>query len=286
MLNLVTYLNEKRQIIDHALDAAMPAPDERPTLLHQAMRYSVFSGGKRLRPILCMAASNAINGTDDNAITPAIAVELIHSYTLIHDDLPSMDNDDTRRGKPTVHRKYGEANAVLAGDALQALAFEILADSTMPDSTKISLIRELAGAAGSRGVVGGQVEDIAAINVPPDADTIRWIHLHKTADLFRTAVRMGAIAGNATAAQVANLGQYAESIGLAFQITDDILDANSGGKRSAIDTPSNCMHVLSAQDARKQADEQIVKAMAALKLIDGNTIPLEAIAQFVLERTC
>jgi geranylgeranyl diphosphate synthase type II len=182
MFDLNTYLNSRRQAVEAELDWKMPIDTTRPSKLHQAMRYSVMAGGKRLRPILCIAACEAVGGQLDNAILPGIAIEILHTYTLIHDDLPCMDDDELRRGRPTAHIVFGEANALLAGDALLTLAFEWLAQTSPPLPYDTSqLIIELATAAGSQGVIGGQVEDLAAEGQEADADLVDYIHRHKTA---------------------------------------------------------------------------------------------------------
>jgi geranylgeranyl diphosphate synthase, type II len=224
VFDLSAHLAARRVIVEAALEKALPPPVTRPSVLHKAMRHAIFTGGKRIRPVLALDAAASVGGRPEDAILPGIAVEILHTYTLVHDDLPCMDDDDLRRGKPTCHVLFGEANAVLAGDALQTLAFEVLAQSNLPAPYSIAdLIRELAQAAGSHGVIGGQVEDLAAI-VNPDLATVEYVHMHKTADLFRCAVRMGAMAGGATAEELDRLSSYATSIGLAFQITDDLLD--------------------------------------------------------------
>lgn len=278
MLDIEAYLKERRDIINAALDAEMPGEDVSPTLLHKAMRYSI-TGGKRLRPALCLTAAEAVGASLESALIPALAVELLHTYTLIHDDLPCMDNDDLRRGQPASHVKFGEANAVLAGDALQALAFEVLARASVPPAYPSNqLFLELSHAAGSRGVVGGQVEDIAAGNGKPGADVIEYIHLHKTADLFRAAVRMGGIAGDAGKKELEALTEYAVNLGLAFQITDDLLDSDKQDKAAY---PA----IYGPEGASERAETLIDKAVSAVQKI-GNTRtePLIAIARYVIER--
>lgn len=281
MLDLTTYLRERAACIEAALDAFMPKADEPPAQLHEAMRYSVFSGGKRLRPALCLAAADAcgadpplnpLQGGDIHpAMLAAIAVELLHTYTLIHDDLPCMDDDDVRRGKPTSHKAFGEANAVLAGDALQALAFEAAAAAKVPaPNPPNQLVLELARAVGSRGVVGGQAEDLATEGKMVDAERVEAIHRHKTADLFRASLRMGAFAAGAGADALEALSVYGEYLGLAFQITDDLLDQSPGyapavGKRKAQALTTSAIQALYNAPLR-------------------NTEPLVAVAAFVLER--
>lgn len=279
MFDLSAYLEARRRLIDEVLDRGMPSADTRPALLHEAMRYSVFTGGKRLRPILCLASAEAAGGTVECAMPPAIALELLHTYTLIHDDLPCMDDDDMRRGKATSHRVYGDANAILAGDALQALAFQ-----TVAQTGSSRLVLELARAAGSCGVVGGQVEDIAMTGATPDAATVDFVHQHKTADLFRAATRMGGIAAEADEQTVQALTEYGNDLGMAFQIADDLLDAPSQTADTGNDELSYLL-LHTPEQARERANALLQSANEALKGLDrGPVAPLSAIARFVLAR--
>lgn len=269
-------MKQKMAIVDAELDRRMPAADTRPGILHEAMRYSVFTGGKRLRPILCLAAYGAVGGTEDNAddwqaaMTAACAIELFHTYTLIHDDLPAMDDDDLRRGEPTCHKKFGEANAILAGDALLTLAFEWLADYQ-------EFVKELAQAGGSQGVVGGQMEDLQAEGKKADEKLLQYIHLHKTAQLIRASVRMGAMAGKVSDAELADLSEYGEKIGMAFQIADDLMDEKEDRQMTAID-------VWGKDGARKRARMLIQAAYQALEKVSGDKQVLQTLANFVIER--
>ena len=292
MFELPQYLAEKERTIERALDIHLPPKNQRPAVLHEAMRYSVFAGGKRLRPILCLAAAEAVGGSTDAALLPAAAIEILHTYTLIHDDLPAMDDDKLRRGKPTCHIAFGEANAILAGDALLTMAFQWIAECRAPKPylpNQLSL--ELAEAAGSRGVIAGQAEDLAAEGKDPSAELVEFIHLHKTATLIRAAVRIGAIAGGAKEADLSALTIYGCDIGLAFQISDDILNATSTaevmGKASGSDAERKKMTYVSVHGidgAQKKAKELIDRAIGELKKVRGNIEPLEAIARFVVER--
>jgi geranylgeranyl diphosphate synthase type II len=241
MTDLLIYMKRQQNAVHAALDALLPPVGERPAKLHEAMRYSLFAGGKRLRPVLCIAACEACGGTTEQALPAACALELLHTYTLIHDDLPAMDDDTLRRGRPTCHIQFDEATAILAGDALLTLAFELLA--TIPDIGP-ALILELARAAGSRGVIGGQAEDLDAEGKAPDAELVEYIHRNKTAALIRAACVMGGICAGAnfpeseaidnfaeskiaTTGRGSTLGKlalYGENAGLAFQIIDDLLD--------------------------------------------------------------
>lgn len=287
MFSLNQYMSEKCALVNAALDRYLPPETERPQVIHKAMRYSVFAGGKRLRPILCTAAAEAVGGSVESALPAAAALECLHTYTLIHDDLPAMDNDDLRRGRPTCHKVFGEANAILAGDGLLTLAFEILAKA--PEGNRLAW--ELARAAGTRGVVGGQVEDLAAEGSPPDLDIVRYIHLHKTAALIRAACRMGAVAAAADAMYVEALGHYGEKVGVAFQIADDILNATSTsselGKAAGTDAARKKMTyvaVLGVEAARKEAQSLVKEAIAELTNFPGPIDPLVALAQFAVER--
>ncbi|MDI6774196.1 MAG: polyprenyl synthetase family protein [Verrucomicrobiota bacterium] len=285
MFDLNAYMQARTRLADTKLDELLPNADEPPQALHQAMRYSIFPGGKRIRPVLCMAAAEAVGAPPEAAILPAVAVEIFHTYTLIHDDLPCMDNDDVRRGRPAVHKVYGEANALLAGDAMQALAFELAASCPVPtEYSEGAFVLELAGIAGSRGVVGGQVEDLIAAATTPSADTIEFIHRHKTADLFVASARLGAMAGNADSEQLDALTEYALNLGLAFQITDDLLDAaadaDCGSKR-----PASILMVCDAAAARAKAEAHIARACAAPAAFpEAQAAPLFAIARLILDR--
>jgi len=282
-MDLKKYIAQKTAFVDARLDAEMPGENIEPTLLHRAMRYAVFPAGKRLRPVVCMAAAEAVGANGENAILPAMAVELFHSYTLIHDDLPCMDDDDTRRGKPTCHVEFGEANAVLAGDALQALAFELLAGHR-PPACAAAMAVLLAHAAGSLGVAGGQVKDLALGDDPPTPETIDYIHLHKTADLFRAATAMGAMAGGADDAQVDALSRYGTNLGLAFQVTDDLLDLPASGVPDKTDGASYLL-VHDTDTARARARSLADEALATLDSFTGTgRDALAAIVEFVVER--
>jgi geranylgeranyl diphosphate synthase type II len=294
--SLPAYLAERKRLVEEHLSACLPAEGTRPAVLAEAMRHAVLAGGKRLRPILCLAAAEAAGGAAADALCAASAVELLHTYTLVHDDLPCMDNDLLRRGQPTVHAKYGEAVAVLAGDALQALAFGILVgrDFKIPSadhapvgrdfkipSYNARLVAELAAAAGAAGVVAGQVEDIRCA-ASPTREIIDYVFRHKTADLFKAACRMGAIAANANDTALAKLSAYADGLGFAFQITDDLLDAKAS--QSSAKPELSCLAVMSAPEARDWARQHTQTAVAALAGLPGDTAPLAALAENLLAR--
>lgn len=266
-----------------------------PVLLGDAMRYAVLDGGKRLRPLLVLAASEAVGGNDEAALRAACAAELIHAYSLVHDDLPCMDNDVLRRGKPTVHVKFGEADALLAGDALQALAFELLTpeDASFTPTVQARLCRLLARAAGSEGMAGGQAIDLASVGVALDEDSLRRMHRLKTGALLQGSVEMGAAcAEQVPPAALAGLRDYGAALGLAFQIVDDILDVTAdsetlgktAGKDAAADKPTY-VSLLGLDGARAEAAQLHGQALAALDRSGlAQTGALRALASMVVER--
>jgi geranylgeranyl diphosphate synthase type II len=226
-MSLKAYMNERRRVLEGALERYLPPEDMPPRRLHQAMRYSVFAGGKRIRPILCLAASEAYDPIEDAALRAACALEIIHTYSLIHDDLPAMDNDDLRRGKPTNHVVYGEATAILAGDGLLNLAFEVLAfrdAGELSGRVLLRVIAEIGKASGSQGMVGGQCADMEAEEKEPTQEMVHFIHTHKTARLIAASLAAGALCGGAGDDSVDRIRDIGLELGLAFQITDDILD--------------------------------------------------------------
>jgi len=224
-MKLPAFFEEDRQEIERALDELLPPENAPPTSIHRSIRYSVFAGGKRIRPILCLEAARIFQPDPKAAIPAACALEFIHTYSLIHDDLPALDNDDLRRGKPTCHKQFGEATAILAGDALLTLAFETLAAAAVEPARRVAVIREVARAAGTRnGMVGGQVADLEAEGQELRPELLEYIHRSKTAALIRASVVAGALCGGASEADVVRLGHFGENIGWAFQVVDDILD--------------------------------------------------------------
>ena len=265
-----------------------------PVLLGDAMRYAVLDGGKRLRPLLVLAASEAVGGNEAAALRAACATELIHAYSLVHDDLPCMDNDVLRRGKPTVHVKFGEADALLAGDALQALAFELLTPEgdEVPPATQATLCRLLARAAGSQGMAGGQAIDLASVGIALNEAQLREMHRLKTGALLQGSVEMGAACGSVNPAALKALCEYGAAIGLAFQVVDDILDVTAdsqtlgktAGKDAAADKPTY-VSLLGLDGARTQARQLLADALAALaKSGLANTAALRALAHMVVDR--
>jgi len=292
MFELSTYLEKQRVLTEAGLEQHMPAEQTRPAVLHKAMRYSVMAGGKRLRPILCMAACEAVGGKSQRALLPGLAIEILHTYTLIHDDLPCMDDDALRRGHPTSHVVFGEANALLAGDALLTLAFEWLAGiQAPPPYAPNQLALELARASGSQGVIGGQVEDLSAEGRTPDADLVDYIHRNKTAALIRAAVRMGGICGGASEASLAGLSRYGDCVGLAFQIADDILNVTSTSEQLGKPVGNDAEHkkltyvaVHGLKASRDKANILIHDAVDAVRELPGDTQPLIALAEYTVKR--
>ena len=288
MFDLQTYLADGARWIETALDRLVLPADTRPADLHAAMRHSLFAGGKRLRPLLCAATAEACGSPRAAALFPAAAIECLHTYTLIHDDLPCMDDDDLRRGVPTCHKVYGEAVALLAGDALQALAFELAAQTPV---AALEIVRELADAAGSVGVVGGQVEDMLGEHLPPDEARLRFIQQHKTGDLIVCACRMGVRAAGGSPAALAAATRYAAALGEAFQIADDLLNETSTAEQlgKAVGTDAarektTAVSVYGLDSAKQRLNDLVAEALAALADFPGETTPLAALARHVAER--
>lgn len=278
-----------RQEIDGALESILPPESQRPRKLHQAMRYSVFSGGKRLRSILVLGACELCGGKRAEALPTACAVELVHTYSLIHDDLPALDDDDLRRGKPSSHKAFGEATAILTGDALLTLAFEIISREN-PSELAGPLALELARAAGSEGMIAGQAMDMEPEG-KENMDLLRYIHSHKTGSLIAVSVRMGAITARAPQKLLKKLSNYGQNLGLAFQITDDLLDVE--GKAAKLGKPvrQDQEHgkltypsVLGLERSRTEAEKLIAKAVAELSSFGESSGFLQALARSILKR--
>jgi geranylgeranyl diphosphate synthase type II len=286
------YWSARQKKVDAALNRFLPPATTRPKTIHQAMRYSIFAGGKRLRPVICLATAEVLRGKIEPALPLACAVECIHTYSLIHDDLPCMDDDDFRRGKPTSHKVYGEGIAVLAGDALLTIAFEIAARcQSWPRYPHAVVIGEIAMAAGSRALVAGQVADLEGEGKKITPEELRYIHENKTAALIASSIRLGAMSANATPKQLERLTDFGQSLGLAFQVIDDILDVTqtteklgkSAGKDIAAQK-ATYPALLGLDKAKKEADRLTARARAALKPFGRDAAPLEAIADFLLKR--
>ena len=293
-MDILPYLKAKKAAVDQVLEQVLPEESALPPRLHQAMRYALLAGGKRLRPILALAAAEAVGGDGNALIREACALELIHTYSLIHDDLPAMDNDAFRRGQPTTHMVFGEAMAILAGDALLTEAFAILSSSTPNRSSAqhiIEVIKLIAEAAGSRGLIGGQVVDLESEEKAIDKNQLDYIHTHKTGCLITASVILGAILAGSTSQQIACLRDYGAAIGLAFQITDDILAITEStqtlGKTAGSDQKKNkatypALHGL--EEARKKQQALYAAALNALQTFDDKGDPLRSIARYIIER--
>ena len=280
---------------DAALARVLPADGNEPVELVRAMRYAVLGGGKRLRPLLVYAAGTALGGSVETLDVPACALEMIHTYSLVHDDLPSMDDDDLRRGRPTCHIAFGEATAILAGDALQALAFEILASQTAPAigaELRLEMLSVLGAACGAHGMAGGQAIDLAAVGRTLDLPELENMHAHKTGALICASVRLGALSAGCTdAAMLDALERYGRAVGLAFQVRDDILDVEgetqalgkTAGKDAASAKPT-FPSVLGMDASRTHLRELVGEALTALEPLGGRAAPLAELARYVAER--
>jgi geranylgeranyl diphosphate synthase, type II len=299
-------LEQGRQAADAALEQLLPPANQHPKSIHQAMRHSVFAGGKRLRPILCMeagrmiAAASGVHSRDrsNTGSLPAgieqvgAALEMLHTYSLIHDDLPALDNDDLRRGRPTCHKAFGEAIAILAGDALQTQAYEVLAQISCSAEARVAIIREAAHATGTiDGMIGGQVVDLEAEHTKPDLATLEYIHRSKTAALITASVVSGGIYAGATASDIAHLRTYGQSIGLAFQIVDDVLDltqtseqlGKTAGKDAAAEK-TTYPALFGIEESLRKADALVDQACAQLDPFGESATTLKELARFLAKR--
>jgi geranylgeranyl diphosphate synthase, type II len=290
---LTQTLEEGRKLTDAALERLLPGANTRPTSIHQAMRHSVFAGGKRIRPILCMEAGRAVAGSLPAGIEElGAALEMLHTYSLIHDDLPALDNDDLRRGRPTCHKVYGEAIAILAGDALQTQAYEVMAQLHCPAEARVKIMEEIARGTGTvNGMIGGQVIDLEAERTKPDADTLEYIHRSKTAALITASVVSGGIYASADSRQVENLRHFGRAIGLAFQIIDDILDVTQTseqlGKTAGKDVASEKATypaLFGLEESRKKARALLEDAYKAVQNLGASGETLKGLARFLIER--
>ncbi len=291
-MNLKPYLKSRQQLIDRALDRYLPKENAKPPTIHKAMRYSLFAGGKRLRPVLCLAAAEACGGKIDGALPLACALECIHTYSLVHDDLPSMDNDDLRRGRPTCHKVFGDGIAVLAGDALLTIAFEIVSRAKSAPRYNMSvLLREVAVAAGSRKLIAGQVADLEAEGKQTSRAQLQYIHENKTAAILTTTVRLGAMSANANPKQLAAITKFGRALGLAFQVIDDILDVTQTseklGKSAGKDVAAQKATypaVIGLEESRSEAKRLTRQAHDALSIFGPRAESLHALANYLLER--
>jgi geranylgeranyl diphosphate synthase type II len=286
-------LEKGRIVTDEALEGLLPAADQYPASIHRAMRHSVFAGGKRLRPILCMESALMVEGCVPVGVAElGAALEMLHTYSLIHDDLPALDNDDLRRGLPTCHKVFGEATAILAGDALQTYAYEVLSKLQCSAQARVAIVGEIAHATGTiGGMIGGQVMDLEAQHTKADAQTLEYIHRAKTGALLTASVVTGGMYAEANVPQIASLREFGQNIGLAFQIVDDVLDVTQTseqlGKTAGKDTATEkaTYPALFGVDASlKKADELVATADAALASFGEAAATLREIAQFLVER--
>lgn len=304
-MDIIEYLKTNAELIDTALNKYIPPEDEYPDIIHRAMRYSVFNGGKRIRPILSLAAYETVGCKKEAApladgsplakgahlaedvLMVACAIELIHAYSLVHDDLPALDNDDLRRGRPSCHKKYGEAMAILAGDALLTHAFYLISKGKNPEQNN-RISEDISYAASTFGMIGGQVVDILSENKQPDAPVLQYIHTHKTGALICASVKIGCILGGGTEKELAVMTKYGELIGLAFQIKDDILEVEGGkGKIKNSDMEKLKLTYLSVygiKESKYQVSQLIHKAINLLDEFGGSNTPLYKIAEFIGNR--
>ncbi|MHB8122879.1 MAG: polyprenyl synthetase family protein [Desulfuromonadaceae bacterium] len=295
-MDLKVYMKEQCARVDAALDRFLPRETVLPHSLHRAMRYSVFAGGKRVRPILLLAACQAVGGDTERAVPAACAMEMIHTYSLIHDDLPAMDDDDFRRGNPTSHKVFGEAIAILAGDALLTEAFRLTSDPAFTGgcdpSGLLAVIHEIATCAGSHGMVGGQVIDMESEGQQDiDLATVQYIHTHKTGALIKASVVAGAILGGAAGQQLAAITRYGEAAGLAFQIADDILDIEGTTEEIGKDAGSDEARgkatypaVIGLSAAKGEAQAMMDEALRALDVFGAEADALREIARYIVQR--
>ncbi len=295
-MDLKSYLKERCALVDEALDRFLPKETELPHNVHKAMRYSVFAGGKRVRPILMLAACEVVGGDTGRAMPAACAMEMIHTYSLIHDDLPAMDDDDFRRGSPTNHKVFGEAIAILAGDALLTEAFKLTSDLRLAEgcdpSALLAVIHEIATSAGSSGMVGGQVIDMESEGRQDiDLPTVKYIHTHKTGALIKASVVSGALLGGSSGDKLAAVTRYGEAVGLAFQIADDILDIEGTTEEIGKDAGSDQARgkatfpaVLGVAAAREAARGMMDEALRSLEIFGAEADPLREIARYIVQR--
>jgi geranylgeranyl diphosphate synthase type II len=291
-MNIPAFFEEDRAAVDAALDRLMPGENAQPPSIHRAMRYSVQAGGKRVRPILCLEAARIFTADVEPVLPVACALEFIHTYSLIHDDLPALDNDDLRRGKPTCHRKFGEANAILAGDALLTLAFETLANARIDPARRVAILSHVAASAGTvNGMVGGQVADLEAEGHAIQATDLEYIHRSKTAALIRASVASGAIGGGAGDEDVARLKRFGEAIGWAFQVVDDILDVEESsaalGKtagKDAAQQKATYPSLFGLEKSRQFAQELEARAMAEIAPYGTRADRLRELAELIVQR--
>jgi geranylgeranyl diphosphate synthase, type II len=294
--DLTQYLSDGKRFVEDAILEFLPQENSYPESIHSAMNYSVQAGGKRLRPILVIAAAEAVGGDRKTVLPFAVAAELIHTYTLIHDDLPALDNDDFRRGKPTNHKVFGEALAILAGDALLTQAFILMTNTAslegVPEREILKATHEMANALGSGGMIGGQVVDLESEGKPITSESLEYIHIYKTGYLIRACIGVGARLGGASSSQLKDLSRYGAHIGLAFQIIDDILDITADQEMLGKDVGSDLDKgkatypaLYGLQESKNKAEQLVKESIACLEQFDGRADPLREIARFFVQRT-
>jgi len=294
-LDFLSELGKRTIIVNEALERLLTPAQTYPQVIHEAVRYSLFAGGKRLRPVLALASAEILGGSQSDILPAACALELVHTYSLIHDDLPAMDNDDLRRGMPTCHKKYGEAMAILAGDALLTMAFELITlcpvTAVITPASIVAVVAEISRSAGTFGLVGGQVVDIISTSLKVDRETLAYIHRCKTGAMYRASVRTGAILSGAGPRELDNLTSYAEHLGMAFQIADDILDIVGDEKNIGKPVKSDIKNdkatypaMYGLEEARKMAREQMEKALKSIEEYDVKADFLRELVKFVVSR--
>ncbi|MCP4668050.1 MAG: polyprenyl synthetase family protein [Deltaproteobacteria bacterium] len=293
--DLPSYLSRKRAVVEKALEGRFPEPEGPASVVIEAMKYSLFAGGKRLRPILCIAGAEAVGGSERDVLPVACALELIHTYSLIHDDLPLMDDDDLRRGKPSNHKVFGEAVALLAGDGLLTEAFHLMAGDAWAGRVSPSLVLKVVGlianAAGWAGMVGGQVVDVTWEGKPADVSIVEYIHTHKTGTLITASLASGAILAGGSERQVKAVTSYGEKVGLAFQISDDILDIEGDSKKMGKTAGADAQKgkatypaVMGLAASKEMQSQLVEEAIESLRIFDQAADPLGAIARYIIER--
>lgn len=294
-MNLDSYLTDRKKKVDQALRKYLPPEHTYPTIIFQAVRYSLFAGGKRIRPILCMAAAETLGGNADTVLPVACALEMIHTYSLIHDDLPALDNDDYRRGILTNHKIFGENMAILAGDALLTEAFGLMSHpeylTDIDPAIRLDIIHDISDAAGFFGMIGGQVMDVQSEGKEFDMSTLQYIHSRKTGAMIVTSIRSGALLAGGKPSEIDALTRYGAQIGLAFQIADDILNIEGEekriGKRTGTDKDrgkATYPALVGVEDSRKRGQELLEDALSAIAPLDGKAEPLRLIARHIVER--
>jgi geranylgeranyl diphosphate synthase, type II len=293
-MDIKSFLEESKKLVDSFMEQLLPGKDEAPSTIHKAMRHSVFAGGKRVRPILVLASGQSLDGDREVLLHLGAAIEMMHTYSLIHDDLPALDNDDLRRGQPTCHKVFGEAMAILAGDALMTRCYQVLANlPKIQDSVKIRIISEIAVATGTvNGMIGGQVVDLESEGKSIDAATLEYIHHSKTGALLAACVRCGALAAGANPKQLGMLSKFGNKIGLVFQIVDDILDVTSSsemlGKTAGKDEKAKKATypaLYGIEASRKKAKELADSALRCIESFGEQANVLRSLAQFIVSRT-